>query len=65
MFQEAKKMLKPCLSIYLLGFLLILALKSASRSLGADELKWMLTPTAWWVSILSGLPSLSRLVRRD
>lgn len=56
MFQEAKKMLKPCLRFYLLGFLLILALKSASRSLGADELKWMLTPTAWWVSILSGIP---------
>lgn len=33
-----------------------MTLKYIAGYSGADELKWMLTPTAWWVSVLSGIP---------
>lgn len=40
---------------YLLGTAIILTLKLFYRNAGPDELKWILTPTARWVSILSGI----------
>lgn len=56
MFQKSKIVIRQCRIFYLAGFLLISGLKYISRTSGADELKWILTPTARWVSILSGIP---------
>lgn len=40
---------------YLSGVTIMLGLKLFYRNAGADELKWILAPTAGWVSILSGI----------
>lgn len=56
MTPKIKNSLKQCQGFYLFGFLLILTLKYIARISGADELRWLLTPTARWVSSLSGIP---------
>lgn len=45
---------KPLIS-YILGLLIVISLKLYSDRAGSDELLWILRPTAWWASILSGL----------
>lgn len=45
-----KKILIP----YLLGLLIVISLKLYSSQAGSNELIWILRPTAWWTSILSG-----------
>lgn len=44
---------KPLIS-YFLGLLIVISLKLYSDQAGSDELIWILRPTAWWTSILSG-----------
>ena len=41
---------------YLLGLLMVISLKLYSDQAGSDELIWILRPTAWWTSTLSGFP---------
>ena len=41
---------------YILGFLIAISLKMYSDRAGSDELIWLLGPTAWWTSTLSGFP---------
>ncbi|MCC8023765.1 MAG: exosortase K [Clostridium sp.] len=55
-FKKAPAILKGCWIYYLLGFALILGMKYFYSRAGANELKWILTPTAWWVRHLSGIP---------
>ena len=55
MLTEIKSLLKRNWIFYLAGFLLILGLKYFYSNACADELKWILTPTAWWVRTLSGI----------
>lgn len=46
---------KPLIS-YFLGLLIVISLKLYSDQAGSDELIWLLRPTAWWTSTLSGFP---------
>ena len=55
MLTEIKSLLKRNWIFYLAGFLLILGLKYFYSNACADELKWILTPTAWWVRTLGGI----------
>ncbi|MCM1056669.1 MAG: exosortase K [Firmicutes bacterium] len=41
---------------YLAGVLLLLGLKCYYRQADCDSLRWILTPTAGWVQLLSGIP---------
>ena len=41
---------------YLTGLLLLLGLKFYSSRFSADQLRWILAPTAKWVTVLSGIP---------
>ena len=47
---------KKCFLPYLLGLLMVISLKLYSDQAGSDELIWILRPTAWWTSTLSGFP---------
>lgn len=42
--------------LYLIGFLVVFGLKLFYSRADSDELIWILAPTTWWVSILSGIP---------
>lgn len=53
---EVIKLIKDNLIFYLPAFLLIFVIKSFYSKAGSDELLWILSPTARWVSILSGIP---------
>lgn len=41
---------------YCIGFLIIFGLKLYYSRADADQLGWILAPTAWWVDVLSGIP---------
>lgn len=53
--QKTRTLLKDNWIFYLTGAALVLGLKYFYSQADADELKWILTPTSRWVSILSGL----------
>lgn len=55
-FQKVKALIKQNLIFYLTGFLIVFILKLFYSKAGSDQLLWILTPTAWWVRILSGIP---------
>lgn len=42
--------------LYLIGIIIIFGMKYSYSKAGINDLKWILTPTARWVSILSGIP---------
>lgn len=48
--------MKKNLYIYIPAVLLVFAVKVFYRAADSDMLLWILTPTAWWVRILSGIP---------
>ncbi len=41
---------------YLLGLIFIIGLKYYYSKASIDDLDWILSPTAWWVTVLSGIP---------
>ncbi len=43
-------------AFYMLGLLLIWIMKSYYSRAGLTDLKWILAPTSWWASILTGIP---------
>lgn len=47
--------MKKNLIFYLLAILAILAVKIFYRTADSEALSWILTPTTWWVEILSGI----------
>jgi len=47
--------MKKNVAIYLLAILAVLALKGYYRTADSEMLSWILTPTTWWVGILSGI----------
>ncbi len=47
--------MKKNLVIYLLAILTVLAIKIFYRTADSEALLWILTPTTWWVGILSGI----------
>lgn len=53
---DTKSLMKKFWLCYLLGFLFVFGLKYFYSQAGCNELKWILTPTAWWVGILTGIP---------
>lgn len=55
-YKKAAALVKRGWIFYLLGFTLIIGIKYFYSKAGANELKWILTPTAWWVRHLSGIP---------
>lgn len=55
MTENLKSTIRQNWLFYLIGTAAILALKLFYRNANADELKWILAPTARWVSILSGI----------
>jgi exosortase K len=55
-FQNVKALIKQNLIFYLTGFLIVFILKLFYSKAGSDQLLWILTPTAWWVKILNGIP---------
>lgn len=55
-FQKAKLLIRQNRIFYLMGFLLILGLKFYYSRAGSEELRWILAPTAWWVSVLGRIP---------
>ena len=55
-FKEKSNYLRHNSIFYITGFLLIFCMKYYYSRAGAPELKWILAPTAGWVSLLSGIP---------
>ncbi|MDE6202285.1 MAG: exosortase K, partial [Lachnospiraceae bacterium] len=53
--QRTKSFMKENWIFYLTGAALVLGLKYFYSQADADQLKWILTPTSRWVSILSGI----------
>lgn len=51
-----KQIVKRNWSFYLMGAAVIIGIKYFCSRAGSDELRWVLTPTAWWVGTLSGIP---------
>ena len=41
---------------YLIGFIIIIGIKYYYSKASCEELVWILSPTAWWVRFLSGIP---------
>lgn len=54
--ERCKIILKTCGLYYLAGAAWILGIKYFYSLAGSDDLLWILTPTAWWVRTLGGLP---------
>lgn len=54
-FNKAKSFIWKNRIYYLAGFVIVFGLKYFYSKAGSNELKWILTPTAWWVRILSGI----------
>lgn len=50
-----RTIMKQNFIFYLTGLLMIFGIKYFYSKAGSDELTWILTPTTWWVSILSGI----------
>lgn len=48
--------LKRCWPFYAAGLAMIILLKLFCRAAGPEELGWILSPTARWVEILTGIP---------
>lgn len=55
-YTKAMALFKRYRMFYLLGFALIFGIKYFYSKAGIDQLRWILTPTAGWVRILSGIP---------
>ena len=55
-FSKIKQTIRRYYILYIIGFLVVFGLKCFYSKAEADDLLWILTPTAWWVSILSGIP---------
>lgn len=53
--EKIKQLINQNRIFYLIGFLTVLGLKYFYSRAGSDELVWILTPTAGWVRILSGI----------
>lgn len=53
---KIKQLISQNRIFYLIGFLTVFGLKYCYSRAGCDELVWILTPTARWVRILSGIP---------
>ena len=45
---------KKTAALYLLAFLIVIYLKHYADRAGSDSLLWILRPTTWWTSLLSG-----------
>lgn len=56
MYNKVKSFIVPYWFFYLIGFFIILGLKCFYRDADSNDLAWILTPTARWVGILSGIP---------
>lgn len=54
--ERYKVILKTCGLDYIAGAAWILGIKYFYSQAGSDDLLWILTPTAWWVRTLGGLP---------
>ncbi|MCM1261945.1 MAG: exosortase K [Butyrivibrio sp.] len=52
---QAAAVIKKYLPLYILTIIIALAMRHISKSNDSDALLWILSPTAWWVSILSGI----------
>lgn len=48
--------LKKYWPLYLLSIVIAFVLRDYSKITDSDVITWMLTPTVWWVSFLSGIP---------
>lgn len=55
-FKEKSNFLRHNSIFYITGFLLIFCMKYYYSRAGVPDLKWILAPTAGWVSLLSGIP---------
>lgn len=51
-----KNALKKYWPLYLLTIIIAFVLRYFSKITDSDAITWMLTPTVWWVSYLSGIP---------
>lgn len=47
--------IRKYLPLYLLTIVIALVMRYISKINDSDALSWILTPTAWWVSVLSGI----------
>lgn len=54
--QKIIAVIKQNLIFYLLGILLIVGIKYFYRGAGSDELRWLLAPTTYLVTLLCGIP---------
>lgn len=54
--QSMKKIIRKNFIYYSAGFLILFTAKAFYSQADCDMLKWILAPTKWWVSILSGIP---------
>lgn len=54
--QKIIAVIKKNLIFYLLGILLIVGIKYFYRGAGSDELRWLLAPTTYLVTLLCGIP---------
>ncbi len=60
--QKIIAVIKKNLIFYLLGILLIVGIKYFYRGAGSDELRWLLAPTTYLVTLLCGIPlSMSQM----
>ncbi|MGL5436732.1 MAG: exosortase K [Lachnospiraceae bacterium] len=50
---KCKSLMKQYGIFYLIGLIIILSVKYYYRNASSDDLKWILTPTAWWVQTIS------------
>lgn len=55
-FPKIKQTIRQYYIFYIIGFLVIFGLKYFYSKAQTDDLLWILTPTTWWVSVLSGIP---------
>ena len=54
-FSTLKNLIKQYGLFYLIALIILAGLKLFYKADGSDDLKWLLSPTAWWVSALSGI----------
>ncbi|MCL2322514.1 MAG: exosortase K [Oscillospiraceae bacterium] len=55
MIIKMKSLLKHNWVFYLSGFLIAFVIKYFYSNSSCNDLRWILTPTAWWVRVLSGI----------
>lgn len=55
-WNKARQLAKRYWICYIAGLAAVLGVKCFYSGAGSDALGWVLSPTAWWVRVLSGIP---------